>query len=154
MRNHSVSWNPFDPLDRGPRIRFSVSRFIDDNEAGERLGLEYASAPIPTALIDTGSPFTIISKVLARTCGLPLHLADPTFQIMTMGGPCNCEVYVGRMSFPGTRLPTIDALRILAREFYGEEAYSAIIGRNVLKLWNTCFNGTDRLVTITTPDVA
>ena len=152
MSTHKVPWNPFSPLDPGPRIKFSVSRFNDDIEAGQRLGFECAPAPVPTALIDTGSPFTIISKVLARTSGLPLHLADPNFQIMTMGGPCDCEVYCGAMSFPGSSLPRIDALRILAREFYQEAAYSCIIGRDVLKRWNICFDGKSKLVTITAPE--
>jgi hypothetical protein len=147
MSTYKIPWNPFDPLDPGPRIKFSVSRFPDEIEAGKNIGLEYAPAPIPTALIDTGSPFTIISKVLAKTCNL--YLTDPFFQITTMGGPCSCEVYCGALNFPDTGLPRIDTLRILARDFYKEHAYSCIIGRDVLKRWNTCFDGKNRMVTIT-----
>jgi len=150
MATHKIPWNPFDPADPGPRIRFSVTRFIDEIEHGQRIGLEYPSAPIPTALIDTGSPFTIISKVLAKNCNL--SLTNPSFQITTMGGPCDCEEYCGAISFPGSGLPRIAALQILARDFYREPAYACIIGRNVLRRWNICFDGNSRLVTISAPD--
>ena len=150
MRTHKISWNPFDPADPGPCIKFSVTRFIDEIEAGEKVGLEYSRAPVPTALIDTGSPFTIINKVLARTCNL--HRTNPHFEIFTMSGPCDCEEYCGSISFPDSQLPPIPEVRILARDFYKETAYSCIIGRNVLKRWNICFDGQNRLVTITAPD--
>jgi hypothetical protein len=150
MSTHRIPWNPFDPGDPGPCIKFSVTRYVDEIEYGQNIGLEYSPAPIPTALIDTGSPFTIISKVLARTCNLAL--TNPVFPIITMGGPCDCEEHCGAMSFPNSGLPRITALQILAREFYKETAYSCIIGRNVLRRWNICFDGKSRLVTITAPD--
>ncbi len=143
-------WNPFDPANPGPCIRFSVTRFfVEDIEAGREIGLEYPESPVPTALIDTGSPFTIISKTLAKTCNLTL--TNPTFPIRTMNGDCNCEEFCGSISFPGSGLPHISMTRILARDFYKESAYSCIIGRNILKRWNICFDGMNRLVTITVP---
>jgi len=56
------------------------------------------------------------------------------------------------MSFPDSQLPTIPEVRILARDFYKETAYSCIIGRNILRRWNICFDGQNRLVTITALD--
>jgi predicted aspartyl protease len=146
MATFKFPWNPFDPGDPGPCIKFAVSRYVDDIEYGKSIGLEFAEPPIPTALIDTGSPFTIINKVLARSCNL--ILTDPAFPIRTLQGDCPCEVYCGSISFPGSGLPRIAAARILARDFFKESSYSCLIGRDVLKQWDIRFDGQRRLVTI------
>jgi hypothetical protein len=146
MATFKFPWNPFDPGDPGPCIKFSVSRYVDEIEYGASIGLEYFEPPIPTALIDTGSPFTIISKVLAKNCNL--SLTNPSFPIRTMNGDCECEEYCGSISFPGSELPRIAAARILARDFYKESSYACLIGRNVLKRWDIRFDGHSRMVTI------
>ena len=146
MATFKFPWNPFDPGDPGPCIKFSVTRYVDETEYGTSIGLEYPEPPIPTALIDTGSPFTIISKVLAKNCNL--SLTNPTFPIRTMNGDCECEEYCGSISFPGSGLPRIAAARILARDFYKESSYACIIGRNILKRWDIRFDGQNRMVTI------
>jgi hypothetical protein len=146
MATFKFPWNPFDPGDPGPCIKFAVTRFIDDIEDGKSIGLEYPDPPVPKALIDTGSPFTIISKVLAKNCNL--ILTDPTFPIRTMNGDCDCEVFCGSVSFPGSGLPPIAAMRILARDFYKEPSYAGIIGRDVLKRWDIRFDGRSKMVTI------
>jgi hypothetical protein len=139
-------WNPFDPGDPGPCIKFSVTRYVDEIEYGLSIGLEYPKPSIPTALIDTGSPFTIINRVLAKTCNL--SLTNPKFPIRTMNGDCQCEEYCGSISFPGSGLPRIAAVQILARDFYKETAHACIIGRNILKRWDIRFDGQNRMVTI------
>lgn len=146
MAKFSFPWNPFDATDPGPCIRFSVTRYVDEIEYGKSIGLEYSQPPIPTALIDTGSPFTIISKVLAKTCNL--ILTDAAFPIRTLQGDCPCEVYCGSISFPGSGLPGIPAMRILARDFFQETSYSCLIGRDILKRWDIRFYGQSRMVTI------
>lgn len=146
MVSYELPWNPFDPRDPGPRIKFSVTKFTDDIEDGKRIGLEFPDPPIPTALIDTGSPFTIINKVLAKTSNL--MLTNPVFPIRTMNGNCDCEEYCGSVSFPGSGLPAIPAMRILAREFYGETSHSCLIGRDILKHWKITFDGRAKTVTI------
>jgi hypothetical protein len=150
MATFSFPWNPFDPEDPGPCIRFSVTRFADDIEYGKRIGLEYADPPNPTALIDTGSPFTIITRVLARNCNL--SLTNPVFRFRTMSGSCSCEEYCGSVSFPGSGLPPIRAAQLLANETFPETNYSCILGRNILKWWDIRFDGRARVVTITAPD--
>ena len=150
MATYQFPWNPFDPADPGPCIKFSVTRYVDDIENGKSIGLEYPEPPIPTALIDTGSPFTIISKVLAKTCNL--FLTNPKFPIRTLNGDCDTEEYCGSISFPGSGLPRIGAVQILARDFYKEASYACIIGRNILRRWDVRFNGQGRLVTIIAPD--
>jgi hypothetical protein len=146
MATFKFPWNPFDPGDPGPCIKFSVTRYIDDIEYGSNIGLEFPEPAIPTALIDTGSPFTIISKVLAKNCNL--SLTNPSFPIRTMNGDCECEEYCGSISFPGSGLPRIAAARILARDFYKESSYACLIGRDVLKRWDIRFDGQSRIVTI------
>ena len=149
MPTFSFPWNPFNPEDPGPCIRFSVSRYADEIEDGKRIGLEYANPPNPTALIDTGSPFTVITKVLARNSNL--NLTNPVFRFRTMSGPCDCEEYCGSISFPGSRLPHIPAAQLLATEKFPEIAYSCILGRNILKWWDIRFDAHARRVTITAP---
>lgn len=146
MVTFTFPWNPFDPRDPGPCIKFSVTRFVDDIEYGKSIGLEYPEPPTPTALIDTGSPFTIISKVLAKNCNL--ILTNPSFPIWTMNGDCECEEYCGSIGFPSSGLPGIAAVRLLARDFYKESSYSCLIGRNILKRWDIRFDGQSRMVTI------
>lgn len=150
MVTHRFKWNPFDPADPGPCIRFAVTKYIDEIEYGEGIGLEYPDPPKPTALIDTGSPFTIIAKVLARNCNL--NLTNPVFPIRTMNGPCDCEEYCGSISFPGTGLPRIPAAQLLAREIFQETSFSCVIGRNILKWWDIRFDGRASMVTITAPN--
>jgi hypothetical protein len=146
MATFKFPWNPFEPTDPGPCIKFAVTRYMDDIEYGKSIGLEYREPPTVTALIDTGSPFTIISKVLAKNCNL--SLTNPAFPIRTLNGDCECEEYCGSISFPGSGLPRIAAARILARDFYKESSYACLIGRNILKYWDIRFDGQNRMVTI------
>jgi hypothetical protein len=128
------------------RVKRGTLDAYDEIEYGTKIGLEYSAAPVPTALIDTGSPFTIISKVLAKKCNL--SLTNPAFPIRTMNGDCECEEYCGSISFPGSGLPRIAAAQILARDFYKESSYACIIGRNILKRWDIRFDGQSRMITI------
>lgn len=146
MATYKLEWNPWVPESPGPCIRISITRFTDEIEAGKGLGLEYDSPSIPTALIDTGSPFTIINTVLAKKANL--SLTNPKFPITTISGDCVCEEYGGSISFPGSGLPSISAVQILARDL-SQRAYACILGRNILKRWNICFDGRNRTVTIT-----
>ncbi len=146
MATYTFSWNPYDATDPGPRIPFSVARFAEEIEDGRRIGLEYAASPCPIALIDTGSPFTIVNKVLARSSNL--HLSNPTFLVNTMNGPCDCEEYCGSISFPGTGLPTLPSIQILARDLPPATTHACLLGRNVLRRWDIRFDGKNRKITI------
>jgi hypothetical protein len=149
MATYSFEWNPWVPESPGPCIRISVARYVDEIEAGERLGLEYDAPSIPTALIDTGSPFTFINTILAKKANL--SLTNPAFPITTINGDCDCQEYGGSISFPGSGLPRINAIQILARDL-SQKAYACILGRNVLKRWKICFDGQKKMVTITASD--
>lgn len=150
MPTYTLLWDPFHPEERGVLIPFALAPPIYDIDDGLTIGLEYATPSTPTALIDTGSPFTIINTVLARTCHL--MLTSPSTRIKGMGGDCLCEEYCGSISFPGSNLPTIPATQILATDFgiqLGATHYAGLIGRNILKHWDTRFDGPSRRVTIT-----
>jgi len=141
-----VSWNPFDPADPGPCIRVIVMNTREAIEAGREIGLEYPEPHSITALLDTGSPFTIVSKTFAKN--RKLVLTNAGMPIRTMGGDCSCDEYSGSVSFPGSDLPTIAVLRIRAADFNQEPFFSCIIGRDVLRNWDVCFDGRARRVTI------
>jgi hypothetical protein len=115
-------------------------------EAGRAIGLEYPEPHAITALIDTGSPFTIISKTFAKNWKLVQTGARSP--IRTMSGDCLCDEYSGSISFPGSNLPPIGTLRIRGADFNREPFYSCLIGRDVLKNWDIRFNGRAKLVTI------
>src|SRR5580704_875975 len=97
MATHTFPWDPSELQSPGPRIKFRVNKPLDDVEEGESIGLEYP-APIPMALIDTGSPFTIVNKILVKTCNL--RLTNPRTPIKTLAGNCVLEAYCGSISFP------------------------------------------------------
>jgi hypothetical protein len=150
MPSYTVPWDPFHPEERGVLIRFSLAPPLYDIADGRNIGLEYAVPSTPTALIDTGSPFTIVNTILARSCNL--MLTNPCTRIKAMGGDCVCEEYCGSISFPGTGLPAIPATQILATDLasrVGATHYAGLIGRNILKYWDVRFDGPSRRVTIT-----
>lgn len=140
-----LEWNPFDPKDPGALIKFRVNRPLDEIESGHSIGFEY-QVPTPTALIDTGSPFTIINTTLAKKCNL--FLTNPAIQIKTLSGGCSCQEYCASISFPESGLPTIREMRILASDLNRESLYSGLIGRDILKHWDVRFDGRGRTVTI------
>jgi hypothetical protein len=141
-----VYWNPFDPADPGPCLKVIVMNTRDYIEAGRAIGLEYPEPHAITALIDTGSPFTIISRTFATNWKLVQTGARSP--IRTMGGDFLCDEYSGLISFPGSNLPRIEILRIRGVDFNREPFYSCIIGRDILKNWDIRFNGRAKCVTI------
>lgn len=149
MTTHLIEWNPWVPESPGPCIKIAITRYLEEMGFGQNLGLEYDAPSVPTALIDTGSPFTIVNTILVKKANL--RLTNPQFPIRTIKGPVTCEEYGGSISFPGSRLPSIEAAQILARDL-SESAYACILGRNILKRWHICFDGQKRTVRITTPE--
>lgn len=147
MATYSFEWNPWVPESPGPCIRISVTRYVDEIETGQRLGLEYDPPSIPTAPIDTGSPFTFINRIVAQKANL--SMTNPAFPFTTINSNDNvCEEYGGSISFPGSGLPRIEAAQLLAADL-SQKAYACILGRNILKRWRICFDGRNRMVTIT-----
>jgi hypothetical protein len=146
MAPFEVHWDPFDPADPGPCLKVIVMNAFDYIKAGRDIGLEYPEPHAITALIDTGSPFTIISKTFAKNWKLVQTGARSP--IRTMGGDCLCDEYSGSMSFPDSNLPPIGTLRLRGTDFNREPFYSCIIGRDVLKNWDIRFDGHRKRITI------
>lgn len=141
------AWNPFDPDDPGPCIKVIIMPTEEEIRLGGEIGLEYPE-PLPiTALLDTGSPFTIVNRVFARN--RKLKLTNKNVPIRTIGGLCYCDEHSCSIYFPDSDLPKILVARILAADFEREPNYSCLIGRDVLRNWNAHFSGPSRCVTIT-----
>jgi hypothetical protein len=139
-------WNPFDPDDFGPCIRVVVMPPDIEMAAGRAIGLDYPG-PLPIkALIDTGSPFTIVNKVFAKN--RKLRRTNQDVPLRTLGGPCVGDEHCCSMSFPDSDLPKIEVMGIVAADFDREPFYSCLIGRDVIKNWDIRFDGRSGCVTI------
>ncbi|HUA99189.1 MAG TPA: hypothetical protein VMA34_12735 [Terracidiphilus sp.] len=141
-----VFWDPFSSDDFGPLIKVIVMPPAVEMDAGRLVGLEYPR-PVPIkALIDTGSPFTIVNRVVAKNFNL--RQTNPHVPLRTLGGPCTGEEYCCSMSFPGSDLPKIEVMGIVAADLKRERYYSCLIGRDVIRNWNIEFDGRSQCVTI------
>jgi hypothetical protein len=141
-----LKWDPSDPFDPGPCIRVVVMNTDDAIREGRAIGLEFPPPLAQTALLDTGSPFTFVSKTFAKNWRLFQTSAGTV--IRTIGGKHRCDEYSGAISFPDTNLPRIESVRILSAEFNREPYYSCLIGRDIIMKWNIRFDGRAKLVTI------
>ena len=83
MARVQLKWDPFDIDDPGPCIKVMVTNTEETIRAGREIGLDYPEATEITALIDTGSPFTIVNRVYAKT--QKLFLTNPKTQVRTLG---------------------------------------------------------------------
>jgi len=146
MTPYRVFWNPFDQSDPGPCLKVVVMNTHDTIEAGRAIGLEYPRAHPITALLDTGSPFTIVSRTIAKNW--KLFQTNAGIPIRTLAGDCLCEEYCASISFPDSALPDVEALRIRAADFNREPFYSCIIGRDILRNWDIRFDGRAKCVEI------
>jgi len=146
MAPFEVFWNPFDQADPGPCMKVVVTNTAETIEAGRLLGLEYPAPQAITALLDTGSPFTIVSRTFAKNW--KLFQTNAGVPIRTMGGDCLCDEYCADISFPDSGLACVQSLRVRGADFNREPFYSCIIGRDILKNWDVRFYGKAKSVTI------
>lgn len=145
MATVQVPWDPFNLADPGPCIKVVIANTDETIAAGRLLGFEYPASHGITALLDTGSPFTIVNKVHA--VNRMLQTGARTI-IRTLGGKAECGEHSATLSFPGTDLKPIETLRILSRNLEEERHYSCIIGRDVLRFWTITFDGRKKLFKI------
>lgn len=139
-------WNPLDPDDFGPWIKIIVMPPDIEMEAGRAIGLDYPEPLAIKALIDTGSPFTIVNRVFAKNRKLRQTNAD--LPLRTLGGSCKGDEYCCSISFPESDLPKIEVMGIVAADFNREPFYSCLIGRDIIKNWKLLFDGRTASVTI------
>ena len=146
MGRHEFKWDPSDPNDPGPCMKVQVMNALDFIDGWRDLGLDCPAPCTLTALIDTGSPFTVISKTYANYC--KLVQTSPPVPVKTLGGTAMCGEHAGSVAFPNTNLHSIDAIRIVSGEFLKEPHFSCLIGRDILQNWRITFDGRRRVVTI------
>lgn len=147
MTKVELLWNPFDRDDPGPCIDVVVMNSRDVVEAGKAIGLEFPPPLKMRALLDTGASVTVISRQFADYC--KLRQTNERSEISAIGATHRCGEHAGCISFPGTALHSYDPIRIVSALFAKERYYAILIGRDILRNWNICFDGQRRLVTIT-----
>lgn len=149
MTRIDLHWDPFDALDPGPCITVVVSNSRDVVENGRAIGLDYPEPREMRALLDTGASVTVISKKYADHCRL--FQTNEGSEITAIGATHRCGEHAGSLSFPGTKLRSLDPIRIISAEFARERHYAILIGRDILRNWVIAFDGRSKCVTITEP---
>jgi hypothetical protein len=147
MARVELHWNPFDQMDPGPCIDVCITNSRDVIEAGRKLGFEYPEPRSIRALLDTGASITVVSKAFANYC--KLFQTNEGSEITSIGGTYRCGEHAGAVSFPGTKLRSLDPIRIVSAVFAKERSYSCLIGRDILRNWLVTFDGRSKRATIT-----
>jgi len=113
----------------------SATRF--ELEEGRAVGLEFPEWRI-NALVDTGASLTIINPEIAKTCKLRW---TGRAKIVAVGGMSGeFPEHAAAISFPGTELPSFDAIRVVACPII-RRPFSCLIGRDVLQKFKFVYDG-------------
>jgi predicted aspartyl protease len=147
MTRVELTWDPFDQADPGPCIDVTVTNSRDVIEAGRAIGWEYPGPRPMRALLDTGASITVISTTFADSC--KLFQTSEGSEITAVGQTHRCAEHAGAISFPGTRLESLDPIRIVSTSFPKARHYAILIGRDILRNWVITFDGRSKRVTIT-----
>jgi len=147
MARFEIPWDPFDQADPGPCIDVTIMNSRNVIEAGGAVGLEYPEPCRMRALLDTGASITVISRVYADHC--KLFQTNEGSEITAIGATHRCAEHAGAISFPGTKLRSLDPIRIVSVAFPKERHYAILIGRDILRNWVITFDGRAKRVTIT-----
>lgn len=108
MARFEIPWDPFDQADPGPCIDVTIMNSRDVIEAGRAVGLEYPEPRRMRALLDTGASITVISRVYADHC--KLFQTNEGSEITAIGATHRCAEHAGAISFPGTKLRSLDPI--------------------------------------------
>ena len=122
----------------GPVIDILISAPLPEMDAGRAIGLDFQELRIK-ALIDTGAALTVINPQVASTCKLP---QTDWSRIATVGGGGGVYPgYAAAISFPGTDLPNLGVVRVVASPIIGQPFFSCLIGRDILRNWLLIYDG-------------
>jgi gag-polyprotein putative aspartyl protease len=140
---------PFTPtvlLLQGPHIAILISATRLELDEGRAVGLEFPELPV-RALIDTGASLTVINPQIATTC----KLKQTGYQMINaVGGEAGeYPEYAAAISFPGTRLPGLDATRVVACPIIRQPFFSCLLGRDIMRKWLFTYDGRTGEVGIT-----
>ena len=128
----------------GPAFQIEIS--VPDDYAAV---LTQTSLPIPqpqigTALIDTGARFTAVDLGVLQALGLqPVS----TVQVVTPSGGEVQGVYMCKLDFPGTEIPSIQPMAVTGSRLaaFGD---TALIGRDILNFALLIYDGRHGMWTI------
>jgi hypothetical protein len=137
MGSFASSWPPEDLQQNGPWIRLAVGHPQIERDEGRVVGLEFPAPLIVNALIDTGSSITVINPELAIT-----HKLRQTgfAEVSAVGSSGRYPEYAAALSFPGTTLPGLDPVKVVACSLF-KQPVSCLVGRDMLKRWVLLYNG-------------
>ncbi|HWY21811.1 MAG TPA: retroviral-like aspartic protease family protein [Candidatus Acidoferrum sp.] len=132
---------PFTPttlFQQGPHLEILISATKLEVIEGRAIGLEYPDMSV-RALIDTGASLTIINPQIATTCKLKQTGRQ---KINAVGGEAGeFPEYAAAISFPGSRLPSLDTTRVVACPIIRQPFFSCLIGRDILRKWLFTYDG-------------
>ncbi len=133
-----LSFTPTDLILQGPHIAILISATRLEVEEGRPLGLEFPELPV-RALVDTGASLTVINPQIALTCKLKQTGHQ---MINAVGGEAGeYPAYAAAISFPGTKLPSLDATRVVACPIIRQPFFSCLIGRDIMRKWLLTYDG-------------
>lgn len=131
------SRNPSLLLQEGPHIPILISATRFEIDEGRPLGLDFPEWPIQ-ALIDTGASVTIVNPEVAKTCKLR---QTSRAKIVAVGGmEGEFPEHAAAISFPGSELPSIDVIRVVACPII-RRPFSCLIGRDILQRFRLVYDG-------------
>lgn len=132
------SLNSLALLQQGPHIEIRISATRTEVQEGRAVGLEFPELTV-RALIDTGAALTIINPQIATTC--KLRQTDRS-KISAVGGEAGeYPAHAASISFPGSDLPGLDVIRVVACPIIRQPFFSCLIGRDILQRWLLTYDG-------------
>lgn len=130
----------------GPHLPIIISATKVELHEGRSLGLEFPELPV-RALIDTGASITVINPEIAATCKLKQTGHQ---RVSTVGGAAGeYPEYAAAMAFPGTEIPSLNTIRVVACPIIRQPFFSCLIGRDIMQRWTLVYNGKTGEVQIT-----
>lgn len=130
--------NPTRLLVEGPHIEIRISTTRYEFDQGMTVGLDYRELLVH-ALIDTGASPTVINPQIASTCKL---LQTDWKDLTAVGGMTGrFPAYAAAISFPNTKLPGFDSIRVVACPIIKQPLFSCLIGRDILRKWRMVYDG-------------
>jgi predicted aspartyl protease len=128
----------------GPKITVTIGHPQATLALAEQSNLELKKPFTVTALIDTGASRTVISPVLAATCGLR---QTGEARISSAGHIMARPEFAGAIHFPGQELKGFDPMSLVACPL-PEQDVACLLGRDVLERWNLTYDGRSGFVEV------
>jgi hypothetical protein len=125
-------YTPTNLFQQGPHIEILISATRLEVDEGRAVGLEFPDVAV-RALIDTGASLTIINPQIAASCKLRQTGHQ---KINAVGGEAGEHPeFAAAISFPGSELPGLDTIRVVACPIIRQPFFSCLIGRDIMRKW-------------------